>query len=213
MSQLTEVVKNLLIINVIMYILFHVIKIMSPIEMALFYPASLYFKPYQLVTHMFMHANFTHLLMNMIGLYFFGPPLEHLFGSKRFFIFYMFSGLGAFLLHFFMMFLQVGFFDIPQEILLNPNNPINIPILGASGAVFGLLVGFGMKFPNQRIMLLFPPIPMKAKVFVLLYAGLELFLGFGGFQTGIAHFAHLGGALFGFLLILYWDKFGNRYRR
>ena len=158
MSQLTDVVKNLLIINVIMYILFQVVQITNPLQLALFYPTSDFFRPYQLITHMFMHANTAHLLMNMIGLYFFGPPLENLWGGKRFFIFYMFSGVGAFLLHFFVLFIQMQYQELPL-------NAINIPILGASGAVFGLLVGFGMKYPNQRIMLLFPPIPMKAKVF------------------------------------------------
>ncbi len=206
MQGLTNVVKNLLILNVLMYILFQAIQIINPLALCLYYPTSEYFQPYQLISHMFMHANISHLAMNMIGLYFFGPPLEHLWGGKRFLFFYLFAGFGAFLLHLLVRYIELNHGGLPP-------GAINQPMLGASGAVFGILMGFGMKFPNQRVMLLFPPIPMKAWVFVLLYAGLELFLGFGRFQTGVAHFAHIGGALFGLLLIIYWNKFGTRYRR
>ena len=206
MRGLTPIVKNLLILNVIMFILFQGMQVINPLRLCLYYPSSPYFEPYQMVTHMFMHANMSHLLMNMIGLYFFGPPLEHLWGSKRFLFFYLFAGFGAFILHLFVRYLELNYGGLPVE-------AINQPMLGASGAVFGILAGFGLKFPNQRVMLLFPPIPMKAWVFVLVYAGLELFLGLGPFQTGIAHFAHLGGALFGLILILYWNKFGSQYRR
>ena len=206
MRGLTPIVKNLLILNVLMFILFQGMQVINPYLLCLYYPSSPYFQPYQMVTHMFMHANMSHLLMNMIGLYFFGPPLEHLWGGKRFLFFYLFAGFGAFILHLFVRYLELNYGALPPE-------AINQPMLGASGAVFGILAGFGLKFPNQRVMLLFPPIPMKAWVFVLVYAGLELFLGLGPFQTGIAHFAHLGGALFGLILILYWNKFGSQYRR
>lgn len=207
MFRVTDVVKNLLIVNILMFVLFQMIQLINPLALCLYYPSSPFFQPYQLITHMFMHANLSHLLMNMIGLYFFGPPLESLWGSKRFFIYYMFSGVGAFLLHFLVRYIEISNGSVPIQV-------INQPMLGASGAVFGILLGFGMNFPNQRVMLLFPPIPMKAWVFVLCYAGLELFLGFGGYQTGVAHFAHIGGALFGLILILFWRySGGNQFRR
>jgi len=168
--------------------------------LALFYPTSEYFRPFQLVTHMFMHANISHLFFNMFGLFMFGPPLESLWGPRRFLFYYLFTGFGAMVLH-----LGVKYIELNMGMM--PEWAINTPMLGASGAVFGLLAGYGMKFPNTMIMLIFPPIPMRAKYFVMLYAGVELFLGLSPFQTGVAHFAHLGGALFGFLLILYWRKF------
>ena len=105
------------------------------------------------------------------------------------------------ILYMFVKFLEINYFGMPVN--------IDIPMVGASGAIFGILAGFGTKFPNQQIMLLIPPIPMKAKYFVLIYAAIELFAGLGGFQSGVAHFAHVGGALFGFLLIQYWNKTGR----
>jgi len=204
--QIPDVVKNLLIINVIMYVLFQVMKIMNPYLLAMYYPTSDFFQPFQIVTHMFMHASSTHLLFNMIGLYFFGPPLEQLWGGKRFLIFYLIAGLGSLLLYLLTKYIEFNYLQ------LNPGY-VDVPMLGASGAVFGLLAGFAMKYPNQIISLIFPPISMKAKYFVLGYAAIELFLGVGRVNTGIAHFAHLGGALFGVLLILYWNKTDRRFRR
>lgn len=209
--RLTEVVKHLLIINVIMY--FATLFIMGEpsfsagnvawnrLWLGLFYPASEFFQPFQLVTHMFMHGDIGHLFFNMFGLFMFGPPLEALWGSQKFLFYYFFTGFGAMLLYLFVKFLEINYFGMPVN--------IDIPMVGASGAIFGILAGFGTKFPNQQIMLLIPPIPMKAKYFVLIYAAIELFAGLGGFQSGVAHFAHVGGALFGFLLIQYWNKTGR----
>jgi len=149
-----------------------------------------------------MHGGISHLFFNMFAVFMFGPPLENLWGAKRFLFFYLFTGFGALLLHIFVKYVEL------ESMGANPLSA-NIPVLGASGAVFGLLVGFGMNFPNTKLMLLFPPIPIKAKYFVTGYAVIELFLGLGSFDTGIAHFAHLGGALFGLLLILYWRKYGS----
>ncbi len=222
MFRITDVVKHLLAINILMYLgtllmgdpgngtmLDLINEVQTDFKswgrymLALFFPTSEYFRPYQLVTHMFMHANVTHVLFNMFAVFMFGPPLESIWGPRRFLFFYFFAGFGALALH-----LSVQYFQI-QSGAVSPYS-INVPMLGASGAVFGLLLGFGMMFPESIIQLIFPPIPIKAKYFVLIYAGLELFLGLSGFESGVAHFAHLGGALFGFLLILYWRKFGSR---
>ena len=199
MGRITDVVKNLLIINVIV---FFGTKIMLGAErgmFALYYPSlEEYFRPYQVITHMFMHGNEQHLFFNMFALYMFGSALEAYMGAKKFLFYYLFTGFGAMALHLFVNYLEIQYMN---------GSPGSV--WGASGSVFGLLAGYGMLFPNQRIMLLIPPIPMKAKYFVSIYAAIELFLGVSSFNTGIAHFAHLGGALFGVLLILYWRKTGN----
>jgi membrane associated rhomboid family serine protease len=204
MLRVTDVVKNLLIINVALFVVVGLIMPHLLEWFVLYYPDSDYFKPVQFVTHMFMHANMAHLFFNMFALYMFGTALEMVWGAKKFLTFYFVSGFGAIALHMFVWTMELkslspGMYDMAMQ---NPN----MGVLGASGAVFGLLAGFGMKFPNQRIMLLFPPIPMKAKYFVGIYALIELYLGLSGSNTGIAHFAHLGGALFGALLVLYWKK-------
>ncbi len=219
MRNLTFVVQNLLIINVLMYFgtqlmgpEIDLVKLpLHPPEgfnifdlnryaFAVFYFESDYFRPFQIVTHMFMHGTIAHLFFNMFALYMFGPPLEQLFGRKRFLIYYLMCGLGALALTFLINFLQLhyGF--------LGTFN-INKAMLGASGCIMGLLAGFGTKYPNAKLQLLFPPIPIKARTFVILYAALELYLGLGNFDTGVAHFAHLGGAVMGFILMSIWkDK-------
>ena len=213
MYRITEVVKHLLILNVLVY--FGTLFLLGDpyvsdtneiawgrMQLAMFYPTSDYFQPFQIVTHMFMHGNTMHLFFNMFGLFMFGPPLESMWGPKRFLFYYLITGFGALLLNLLVIFVQHHYLGGVEEISF-------YHMVGASGAIFGLLAGYGLSFPENRIMLLFPPIPMKAKYFVLIYAGIELFLGVGGVNTGIAHFAHLGGALFGLLLILYWRKYGS----
>ena len=222
MYRITDVVKHLLIINILMYLGSMLLGNPS-IEMinelanerggtfvdwgryrlAMFYPTSEYFRPFQIVTHMFMHGDLGHLFFNMFALFMFGPPLEERWGAQRFLFYYLLTGFGALGLHLFA-----------QQVEINMTGAFylkNVPVLGASGAVFGLLAGYGMMFPNSVIQLIIPPIPLKAKYFVLIYAGVELFLGLGNFNAGVAHFAHVGGALFGFLLILYWRRFGSRF--
>lgn len=218
MYQISPVVRHLLIINVLMYLGTMLMgdpessRMLALIneqtsdfsswgryQLAIFFPASEFFRPYQIVTHMFMHGNLTHLFFNMFALFMFGPPVESTFGPQRFLIYYLLTGFGA-------LFLQMLVTWIEMNYLGGSPYLANVPMVGASGAVFGLLAGYGILFPNNRIMLLFPPIPMKAKYFVMIYAGIELFLGVGRFTSGIAHFAHIGGALFGFLLILYWRR-------
>ncbi len=204
MMRLTDVVKNLIIINVIMYAATSLLLSPGVRDFLVFqYPAANNdFQPLQIITHMFMHAPdrggsifSMHLLFNMIALYFFGPPLEAIWGPKKFLFYYLFTGLGSLALFSFVNYLEGGY---PKS------------MLGASGAIFGVMVGFAYNYPNQVISLIFPPISLKAKYFVFIAAGLDLLLGLGRVNTGVAHFAHLGGALFGFLLILYWRKFGSR---
>ncbi len=188
MNNLTEVVKQLIIINAILFFGTNLPMLSQFREyFILFPPQTQYFKPIQLVTHMFMHADMGHLFFNMLTLYFFGPMIERLWGSKKFLVYYLACGFGAMILH-----LLIGG---------------NAPVLGASGAISGVVLAFAVLFPNARIMLLIPPIPMKAKHMVLIFLGIDLFMGLSNYNTGIAHFAHLGGALFGFLLIMIWRKF------
>lgn len=148
------------------------------------------FQPWQLVTYGFLHGGTLHLFVNMFALWMFGVPLEHRWGSRRFAFYFMFCVVGAGLI----------------QLVVASQAGEAYPTVGASGGVFGILLGFGMLFPNQRVMLLFPPIPMKAKYFVIAYGAFELWAGITGTLAGIAHFAHLGGMFFGFLLIQYWRR-------
>ncbi|MEP7268390.1 MAG: rhomboid family intramembrane serine protease [Saprospiraceae bacterium] len=205
MIRLTDVVKQLLIINVLIYFLSQLHLNFMP-DMAMYYPGSDQFKPYQIITHMFMHGSLTHLFFNMFMLFTFGPMLESFMGSKRFLFYYFFCGLGAILTHTIMWYLEVQQYN-PLEMAAYLAHPGSV--VGASGALFGVLIAFGMYFPDQKLMLLFPPIPLKAKYMVILAIGLEVYLQASESQTQVAHFAHLGGALFGFLIILFWRKTGK----
>jgi membrane associated rhomboid family serine protease len=253
------VVKNLIIINVIMLIATWAIQNVfgKNLEelLGLYYFKSELFRPFQIITHMFMHANLMHLFFNMFALWMFGRILEQVWGSKRFLIYYFVTGLGAVALHTFVNYLTISNIESAATAMLNTpspetfaafvtkhfhaydyfekfisgwsadlNNPqyiqqatayshelikmqMDIPTVGASGAVFGVLLAFGMLFPNTPLMLMFIPIPIKAKYFVIGYGAIELFMGVSNFQfDNVAHFAHLGGMLFGIVLILYWRK-------
>ena len=148
------------------------------------------FAPWQVVTYSFLHGGLPHLFFNMFALWMFGRNIEWLMGSRRFLIYYMTCVIGA---------------AVVQLIVASTQTMI-YPTFGASGGVFGILLAFGMAFPNRMIMLLIPPIPMKAKYFVILYGVLELYFGVTGIAPGVAHFAHLGGMFFGYLLIQYWRR-------
>ncbi len=150
------------------------------------------FLPWQLLTYGFLHGGFTHLFFNMFALWMFGGPLEATWGSRRFLNYYLICVVGAGLVQLLVTTLAVGH-----------GGPV-YPTIGASGGVFGLLLAYGLLFPNVRLMLIFPPIPMRARTFVIVYGCLELFLGVTGTQQGVAHFAHLGGMAFGFFLLQYW---------
>jgi membrane associated rhomboid family serine protease len=151
------------------------------------------FQFWQLITYSFLHGGIFHLLLNMYALWLFGSRIEYAWGSKAFVIYYFTCVVGAGLVQLFVSSQGVSEGDI-------------YPTVGASGGVFGLLLAFALTFPNERLMLIFPPIILKAKWFVLIFATIELYLGVTGTLAGIAHFAHLGGMLFGFLLLLYWGK-------
>ena len=150
------------------------------------------FLPWQLVTYAFLHGSFAHVGFNMLALLMFGAPLEYTWGQRRFLAYYFACVLGAGLCQ-----LAVGSWAVAH-------GGGAYPTVGASGGIFGLLLAYGMLFPNQRVMLLIPPIPMRARTLVIVYGAIELLLGFTGLQPGVAHFAHLGGMLFGWLLIRYW---------
>ncbi len=261
---LPPVIKNIIIINVVVFLLqllpLGLAELMEH-HLALYNIQSELFKPHQLITHMFMHANFTHIFFNMFAVFMFGRILEQLWGSKKMLIFYTVTGLGAAVIHLTVNYFQMNhmielagsFANSPdylsfstfvkkyahgresaelvnfmQEWFYKPDDlsylpvakkvvsdlvtlNLDIPTVGASGAVFGLLIAFAMMFPDAELMLIFLPIPIKAKYFVPIYAVLELFFGVANFNwDNMAHFAHLGGALFGFILVKYWKR--NQFR-
>ena len=216
MNNLPPVTKNLLIINILCFFGYQVAKKygidLNDMFGLHFFLAS-DFNLAQLVTYMFMHANFQHIFFNMFAVWMFGRTLEHVLGSKRFLTYYMVCGIGAGLVQELVQYIQyamelshydsvnTGLSIIPMAEFLNMMTTV-----GASGAVYGILLAFGMLFPETK-MFVFPlPFPIKAKFFVIGYAVIELFSGFGSPGDGIAHFAHLGGMIFGFLLIMYWRK-------
>ncbi|MBR5249695.1 MAG: rhomboid family intramembrane serine protease [Bacteroidales bacterium] len=216
MRNLTPVVKNLLIINVVVLLLSSFTGDFMYRYFSLFYFESELFHPYQFISHMFMHGGFWHLFFNMYTLMIFGTLLENVWGSKKFFLFYMVTGLGAALLHTLVQFVEVQHFQSLVEAgnvgaIQSIRRIFMTPTVGASGAIYGLLLAYGMLFPNNVMGLIFPPIQLKAKWFVLIFGGIELFLGVSQSGGNIAHFAHLGGMLFGLLLILYWKKKGRMY--
>ncbi len=277
---LTPVVKNLIVINVIFYVASLVFLSTFGIQiedyLGLHLPSAKDFNPFQLVTYMFLHAYyssqggiiFSHLFFNMFALFMFGRMLETVWGSKRFLLYYLVTGIGAALIHLITQYFEVApvleginhymnnashenlqdflkqYLEIrsyamkssfdefaalyDQLINTDPDRAMALSkeflyqyrgsylnsfvTVGASGAVFGILLAFGMLFPNTELMLLFPPIPIKAKYFVILYGVIELFMGVAQFSMdNVAHWAHLGGMLFGFILIKYWKRKGIYY--
>jgi membrane associated rhomboid family serine protease len=231
--ELPEIIKNLLIINGLLFLATislesYGIDLTQILGLHQFQSED--FMPHQLITHFFMHGNFTHLFFNMFALWMFGKILENVWGAKRFLIYYMITALGAAALHlgvsqYEIMSLQSQINPSDLNILLENgrsilegnqnftnafmgklNLLINTPTVGASGAVFGILLAFGMLFPNTLLYIYFA-IPIKAKYFVMIYGALELYLGLSNNPAdNVAHFAHLGGMLFGFLLVKYWQK-------
>ncbi len=215
LSNVPTVTKNLLIINVIMF-LFTLVNEDFMIRMfAMFYPASRYFHPWQIVTHMFMHGGWAHIFFNMYALVMFGSVVERSLGSKKFLTFYFITGLGAVALHTGVQAIQAHYYltEASSTSLATYYNILRTPTLGASGAIFGLLVGFAMIYPDSILTLIFPPISLKAKWFIGIYVAIELLLGVRGVTDGVAHFAHLGGALLGWILIRWWKKTGRYYER
>ena len=260
MFQLTPIVKNLLILNVVFFIVDAYVLPLTP-GFALYSFMSPAFMPFQFVTYMFLHANIGHIFGNMFGLIIFGPMLERVWGPKRFLIFYFVTGIGAGAL-----FLAIDFFETTQlqaaaatymqypspdglidfmskhaegyyranlDFINNfeehPQDPriiqdsvnfvksylqqqVSIPMVGASGAIFGILMAFGLLFPNTELFLLFVPFPIKAKYFVAFYGMYELYAGIQNAQTdNVAHFAHLGGMLFAFIMLKVWGSEQNKF--
>ena len=189
MFQLTPVVKNLLIINVLFFVGSFLVLGEERYILGLFPPNSEQFAPYQIVTHMFMHSGFQHILFNMLVLVFLGPAVERATGPQRMLVLYFACGFGAMVLHFVMQYVMTGWGGF---------------VWGASGATMGIAVAFATLFPHQKLMLLFPPIPVKAWILVAVLVAIDLFSGFGSPGSGIAHFAHVGGAIVGLLLALVW---------
>lgn len=250
LNNISPVVKNLLIINVLFYVATFLLQgqgLYLEKTLSSFLPGSGSFEPYQIVTHMFMHGGFTHILFNMFALVMFGSHLERVWGPKRFLIYYLACGIGAWAIYCgwnYYLIAQdlklinqdLGFIlDIkPYTTDIDFNNYRNFivssaneiastyqvdayvvakvlkdlatPMLGASGAIYGVLLAFGMLFPNTRLMLIFPPIPIKAKFLVLFLGIFALYNGVTGTSDGVAHFAHLGGMIVGFILIKIWQK-------
>ena len=212
MSNVPTAVKNIIIINVLVFLMTEVNKGFMYENFALFYPTSPFFHFWQPLTHMFMHGGFWHIFFNMYTLYIFGSVLERVWGTKKFLVFYFVTGLGAAAVHTGVEWLQMSHWmkEVAETGSMAAQSSIYqmkvVPTVGASGAIYGLLMGYAMLYPDSIMRLIFPPIALKAKWFVLIFAAIELLTGVSGAGSGIAHFAHLGGLIFGFLLLLYWKK-------
>ena len=189
---MTPVARNILLACIAGYALQQFLFPWAEIHLALWplgdSPGAAPFRPWQLLSYGFLHGSFIHLFMNMFALYMFGPDIERLVGSRRFLIYYLVCVITAAATQLIVM-----------HTVADPS-----PTVGASGGVFGLLLAFGIAFPKRKLMLIFPPIPLPAWLFVTLYGLLELYLGFSGRDSNVAHFAHLGGMIGGFALIVYW---------
>ena len=235
MRNLPPAVKNIIIINALIMLMISLKETFMFEHFALYFPASPFFRIWQPFTYMFMHGGFGHLFFNMYSLFIFGSVLERVWGTKKFLLFYFVTGLGAALVHVGMQWVQYSnalttfglTFNEASALAENvaqsiQNGADRIPVwsvslftptVGASGAIYGVLMGYAMLYPDSILTLLFPPVSLKAKWFVLIFAAIELALGIFGTRAGIAHFAHLGGLIFGFILIMFWKKRRTLYSR
>ena len=215
LDRIPPVTRSILIINVIMFVATLVNENFMIKTFAMFYPASPLFRWWQPLTHMFMHGGWWHILFNMYTLVMFGMVVERVLGTKKFLILYFVTGLGAVALHTGVEWLDIHRLAASTDLGAQADiiDMLRTPMVGASGAVYGVLVAFAMLYPEARMTLIFPPVTLDAKWMVALFIGVELITGITGTQMGIAHFAHLGGALFGFLLVWYWRKRGELWRR
>ena len=241
MGKLTTAIKNLIIINVIFFVASQYVMPQMYEWFSLFFPKNEYFGFWQILTHMFMHGSIMHILFNMYALWAFGSPLEQMWGSKKFLFFYFSAGVGAALIYTAVNYFQfngvynelinagltdanihqiliTGKYDdsilnyISQKDLTELYQIYHTPAVGASGAIYGVLVAFGMTFPNAKLALIFFPVPIAAKYFIPGIIAIDLFMGLGGSSlfgstgVGIAHFAHVGGAIIGYIMMKYWQK-------
>lgn len=216
--QTPTVTKNLIIVNVIFFLATMLSKDFMISSFALFYPASKFFHWWQPLTHMFMHGGFMHIFFNMYALWIFGSVVERMIGSRKFLIFYFVCGFGAAALHVGVEYLQAQTFmariaEGSQSAMQAYSHLKSIPTVGASGAIYGVLIGYAMLFPQSRLTLIFPPISLSARTWVMIFVGIELLTGVTGTADGVAHFAHLGGMLVGWLLFKYWRKKGILFER
>ena len=223
LRNIPPVTLNLLIINVLFFLATGLFSTKFGIDfnnfLGLHFIKSSFFNPLQLISYMFMHANFAHIFFNMFGVYMFGRILEHFWGGKKFLLFYIIAGIGAGLVQELVWYIDL--YDVisnpditniifPNEVFTRAEYFNQFVTIGASGALFGVLFAFGFMFPQEKLMLIFLPIPIPARIFVILYAAMELFFGVANFSfDNIAHFAHLGGALFGLIMIFWWRKKGK----
>lgn len=242
MNKITDTVKHLIIINVLLFLL---PKAYPPIQelFALHFPKNPDFGIWQYVTSIFMHSQigFGHIAFNMIGLWMFGSPLEQLWGRNKFVFFYFSAGIGAGIIYTLANYYQFSnilndltnlglqnsdiqsllttgrynsdiLAQVPEERLMKFFHLYNTPAVGASGALYGILVAFGMNFPNTKLALIFFPVPIAAKYFIPLIIAGDIFFGFSSYSIGnIAHFAHIGGAIIGFLIMMFWKN--NQFKR
>lgn len=234
MGNFTYAIKHLIIINVLLFAEPLLLKIDLTNMLALHYPKNEHFGYWQYITHLFMHANITHLLFNMYGLWAFGSPLEQMWGKNKFLFFYFSAGIGAGLIYTLVNYYQFnGLYEQLIAIGLSPSDIQEIlttgkyntamalsaesmnefyslyhtPAVGASGAIYGVLVAFGMDFPNAKLALIFFPVPIAAKYFIPLMIAGDLFFGLTKYSVGnVAHFAHIGGAIIGFIIAWNWKK-------
>lgn len=237
MNNFTDAIKHLIIINVIVFVTPQLLQTDFTNILALHFPENEHFGIWQYATHMFMHGGFAHILFNMYGLWAFGTPLEQLWGKNKFIFFYFSSGIGAGVIYtlvnyyqfnsIFELFVQAGLskteiitilkegstndFRVVNAITQKQFNEIaalyNTPAVGASGAIYGVLVAFGMYFKDAKLALIFFPVPIAAKYFIPILIGFDLFFGMTKYSVGnIAHFAHIGGALIGFIIAYYWKR-------
>jgi len=242
LRNIPSVTLNLLIINVLFFLANDLISVRFGVDLnrflGLHFVKSSFFYPFQFISYMFMHGNWAHLFFNMFGLFMFGRVLEHFWGGKKFLLFYFIAGIGAGLVQEIVWYIdylsviqnvsyenllivkQEGYAvlqddkNYSDEYLGRLNILLHTATIGASGSLFGILFAFGFMFPKEKIMLIFLPIPIPARIFVIIYAVAELFFGVANFSwDNIAHFAHLGGALFGLIMIFWWRKKGKLFNR
>lgn len=222
MGNLPDATKNLLIINVLMFIVTYVLGLKG-IDLnnilGMHYFLSSAFKPYQIITYMFMHGGFTHIFFNMFALFMFGAIVERVWGAKKFLFYYFFAGIGAAITQQVVWYFMADNYvssvignvhSVTESMQYADQILSHFVTIGASGAIFGLLLAFGWMFPNEKLIFIFIPVPIKARYFIVFYAFLELFMGVASFSgDSVAHFAHLGGMLFGLILLLYWKNKGK----
>ena len=235
MRNLPPAVKNIIIINALIMLMISLKETFMFEHFALYFPASPFFRIWQPFTYMFMHGGFGHLFFNMYSLFIFGSVLERVWGTKKFLLFYFVTGIGAALVHAGVQWVQYSNALTTFGLTFNEASALaegvassiqagadRIPVwsvalftptVGASGAIYGVLMGYAMLYPDSILTLLIPPVSLKAKWFVLIFAAIELALGIFGTRAGIAHFAHLGGLIFGFILIMYWKRRHTLYSR